>query len=284
MRELVTSQPEVVCGVCGRRLLRGEQPDRFLADAQTYLVCDLCSVRARQLGWVRAAEVSREARPLDARQGSRPGLLDLLRRWRTAAGRAPAATGKQELSAAENEASALGGPSAGGEDGAPRAEHPAHTVRAVRAARTTHEKRPADQGAAPQDAAPQAGAHQDPAILTAIDAFNDTEEPRRIASVARSLGPPWVTVRDAGVSASAVPSPRDPGAFSTHAGRVAVVAAWELCWYRWEVCLDGNWPSAELVARGVGLDELPGEDLAANAVVNERGMVSLASAPVRALP
>jgi len=33
-RSIVTSQPDVACDVCGRRLLRGELPDVFLAGGQ----------------------------------------------------------------------------------------------------------------------------------------------------------------------------------------------------------------------------------------------------------
>jgi hypothetical protein len=119
------------------------------------------------------------------------------------------------------------------------------------------------------------------AFATAIEAFNNTEQPRRIAGVARSLGAPLVTVRGAGPSASPGQSPADPRSFSAHLQRVAIVAAWELCWYRWEVDLDGTWPSADLVGSGADLEELPPGDLAANAVVDERGMVSLAGAPAR---
>jgi hypothetical protein len=92
-----------------------------------------------------------------------------------------------------------------------------------------------------------------------------------------------VTVREAAesapatASASADESPGDPRSVTGNGQRVAVVAAWELCWYRWEVNLAGAWPSTELVARGAALEELPAEDLAANAVVDERGMVSFPS-------
>lgn len=52
-RVIVTSQPDVACDVCGRRLLRGEQPDAFLADGRRRVVCELCAPRASAEGWVR---------------------------------------------------------------------------------------------------------------------------------------------------------------------------------------------------------------------------------------
>jgi hypothetical protein len=268
-RELVTSQPEVVCGVCGRHLLRGEQAESFLADGDSHLVCDLCSVRARQLGWVPAAEVSLEPRQVDAGQRSRHALRDLLGRWRSGRARGPAsgpgedATGDARRTVAANSSSLEGSPASSASRGLVSAEREASSVGGTVGG--------ADRSARGENAA----------LLTAIEAFNNTEQPRRIAGIARSLGAPCMTARDTSAPASSEQSPGNPRSLSAHPQRVAIVAAWELCWYRWEVDLAGTWPSADLVASGAGFEELPPEDLAANAVVDERGMVSLASAPVR---
>jgi hypothetical protein len=78
---IVTSHPEVACEICARRLLRGEQPDTFLADGRTHLVCALCTDRARQAGWVRGAELTGElARPRARHRRSR-SWRELLWRW-----------------------------------------------------------------------------------------------------------------------------------------------------------------------------------------------------------
>ncbi len=61
-RTIVTSHPDVACDVCGRRLLRGEQPDTFLGAGQRRLVCELCTSRATHEGWRREAE-QHTARP-----------------------------------------------------------------------------------------------------------------------------------------------------------------------------------------------------------------------------
>ena len=55
-RTIVTSHPDVACDVCGRRLLRGEQPERFLGAGQLLTVCELCTSRAAYEGWRRESE------------------------------------------------------------------------------------------------------------------------------------------------------------------------------------------------------------------------------------
>jgi hypothetical protein len=53
---IVTSQPDVACDVCGRRLLRGEQPDVFLGGGRRRMVCELCAPRASAEGWRRETD------------------------------------------------------------------------------------------------------------------------------------------------------------------------------------------------------------------------------------
>jgi hypothetical protein len=76
---IVTSQPDVACDVCGRRLLRGEQPDVFLASGRRRMVCELCAPRASAEGWLRETEQARTLSlpPARPRQGRNP-----LARWR----------------------------------------------------------------------------------------------------------------------------------------------------------------------------------------------------------
>ena len=52
-RTIVTSQPDVACELCARRLLRGEQHEVFLADGRPRTVCELCAPRAADAGWLR---------------------------------------------------------------------------------------------------------------------------------------------------------------------------------------------------------------------------------------
>ena len=78
-RSIVTSQPDVACDVCGRRLLRGELPDVFLAGGQRRTVCELCAPRAAHEGWLREAEQAHmlSLSPARPRRGRSP-----LARWR----------------------------------------------------------------------------------------------------------------------------------------------------------------------------------------------------------
>jgi hypothetical protein len=92
-------------------------------------------------------------------------------------------------------------------------------------------------------------------VARALDVFNAGEQPKRVAGVARSLGAPTVTARPLEESGSTV----------------AIVVAWELCWYRYEVDLGDEAAGPQLVAQGMELDELPPEDRLANAAADERG-------------
>jgi len=100
-------------------------------------------------------------------------------------------------------------------------------------------------------------------VARALEVFNAGEQPRRIAGVARSLGSPAVTVRPLDDSGSTV----------------AIVVAWELCWYRYTVDLGDEAAGVQLVGQGMELEELPAEDRLANAGADERGeLVPLALA------
>ena len=97
-------------------------------------------------------------------------------------------------------------------------------------------------------------------VAFAIEAFNASEHPRTVVGVARSLGLPVVSVR---------PIPEHPSV-------VAVVIAWELCWYRYEFDLADEDAGVRLAAQGQELEELPRADREANAVCDERGQLTAA--------
>ncbi|MDX6565625.1 MAG: hypothetical protein QOE10_1287 [Gaiellales bacterium] len=96
----------------------------------------------------------------------------------------------------------------------------------------------------------------------ALEVFNSSEFPRRIAGVARSLGTPVVSVRSAEHLASVV----------------QIVVAWELSWYRYEVDLSEEPVQARVLAQGTELSELAREERAGNALVADTGALSLAPA------
>jgi hypothetical protein len=254
-RSIVTSHPEVACDVCGRRLLRGEQPDVFLSGGQRRTVCELCVPRATHEGWLREADDhSLTLRPSGPRRGR--SLLGRLRQTRW-----PAADKVQDETLSDPVSPPIAA-NGRGEDLYDFLDSPLARAKPVAAA-----PRPSllDAVVADGEQATSVGGEQ--ALPTsgelkmerALEVFNRGEHPRRLAGVARSLGAP----------AARVSPVADSG------GRVAIVVAWELCWYRYEVNLGDEDAGAQLAAQGMELDELPREDRVANAAIDERGALSL---------
>jgi len=242
-RAIVTSQPDVTCDVCERRLLRGEQPDLFLADGQPRMVCELCAPRAAHQGWKRGSEESElVSAPLPTRRGRR--LFERLRQSRTSG-----PYGARDDAAADqaqpDELFADGpfdGPSSERGD-----ESRASPVRAGAASDAADERR--------------APSVSDGPLQQALDVFNAGPYTRRVASLTRSLGTPEVTVRAGEAVASSV----------------VIVLAWELCWYTYEVDLDDlSGVEARALAQGTELSELGPDDRLANALADERGALALA--------
>ncbi len=268
----MTDQPEVACDICGRRLLRGERPDRFLGHGETHSVCELCVPRAVSSGWVRTADDSLSGPDAGGRRRRSNALMGLVRRRRDEAGEgllvAPEPGAREGLTGTGSaRASFLG--EAFGELGDGQAADGAHS---------------GDSSGPDSDAETSAGMHaeldelavgistdEDPAIALAIDVFNNTDQPRRIAGVARSFGPPWVTVRRTDQSQSDKVAGH---VVEAHGARITVVAAWELCWYRWEIDLDDDSSPVVLVDRGTELDELAPADLVANAAADDHGRLA----------
>jgi hypothetical protein len=268
-RAIVTSHPVVACDVCGRRLLRGETSDVFLAGGRSRTVCELCVPRAAAEGWLREADRhelgSRPARP--RRASSLLGRLRQLRepeerplRREAGPSRRRAAIEGEGRPIHEEDDDGLYNLVDDGASGRPRTSGQAVFIGAVQAEHSTPAAEPGDEQLDPRSPAAE------PELTSgelkaerALEVFNAGETPRRVAGVARSLGAPAVVVRpvdDAGAAAQ-------------------IVVAWELCWYRYEVDLGEEAAGARLAAEGTELDELPAEDRAANAAANERGELSL---------
>jgi hypothetical protein len=261
-RSITTSQPSVACDVCGRTLLRGEQPDVFLASGQRRIVCELCAARAANEGWLRESDGPQvSVRPTRRRRGRT--LMGRLRDLRD-----------QGISGGLRDRDELGEPGVPLEEvyvpsaGADLAEHDVDP----------HFDEPEPERAAPVPAPvpavtyPEARrsprhvrgvpANSELRAARALEVFNLGEAPRRIAGVARSLGPPWVAVR----------------AVAPAGSLVSIAVSWELCWYRYEVDLADEGADAQLVAQGMELHELLEEDRRANARANERGELQMLDA------
>src|SRR5205807_8541636 len=68
----------VACDVCGRTLLRGERAHPYLDGGVRRAVCELCTTRAHQEGWIREGTVPAYA----GRQSGSERRRSLLHRWR----------------------------------------------------------------------------------------------------------------------------------------------------------------------------------------------------------
>ncbi len=168
IRASLTDAP-VTCDVCGRTLLRGERAHSFLEGGTHRSVCELCTARAQQEGWIREGTVpAYDGR--DSGSDRRRSLLGRLRRRRDGAVAPEATLGPPE----EQSVQASTAP----ERPARRRREPRH----VRAVPSSPQQR----------------------ISSAIAAFNSSEHPRTVAGVARSLGLPSVSVRPRAGSPSVV--------------------------------------------------------------------------------
>jgi hypothetical protein len=249
IKSITTSLPDVECHMCRRRLLRGEQPDVFVVGGRPRLVCELCAPRAAHEGWQRESEAPRLS-PASPRAQVGRTLLDRLRSLREVnrpASRRPARRGSAE----------------GAEES---------SIDFLDATRSISRERSLsflDESFAPEDPlasfdpstepeqVPVEGlvAHVDQEMATALQAFNHSEHPRRIAGVARSLGEATINVQKT-------------------AQEVSIVVAWELCWYRYGVTLeDGG--VVRLADQGTELSQLSSEDRLQNAKANGHGELIL---------
>jgi hypothetical protein len=268
-RTIVTSQPDVACDVCERRLLRGEQHDVFLVAGRRRTVCELCAPRAVHQGWMRESEAaSVNLPPTRPRRGR--SLFTRLRQRRY-----------EDEGAAREQERAVAAPGAGqaapdaGETRFAEDSSPARRPFAARRTAAAGYSAPAGEAAVAAVAAHAVGVEpaevRDIAASSVLDEgrellesalaiFNSSEHPRRVAGVTRSLGAPEVGVRSAEHARSVV----------------RIVIAWELCWYRYQVDLDELDSAVAVCGQGTELSELSREERAVNAHADSSGLLSLA--------
>jgi hypothetical protein len=266
--------------MCGRSLLRGESPEVFLAGGQRRTVCELCVPRAAAEGWLREADShDSSARPTRGRRGA--SLLGRLRQLREPANvpmrRQTTHLTPGVIGGLEEDSQSKGGlyefleggsiertepyeqelyidsVSAGGPADGVWSSEPDGLVDEVPKLGDRELDRPWRTDA--EESVHAAVTNGELKVARALEVFNAGEQPRRVAGVARSLGPPAVTAR----------------ALEASGSTVAIVVAWELCWYRYEVDLGDEAAGSRLVAQGMELDELPKEDRLGNAAADERG-------------
>jgi hypothetical protein len=229
-KDIRTTQAHVSCDVCGRTLLRGERAETYLSGGTRREVCELCQPRALHEGWVReGAVLERGTRPAAGER--RRSLFGRLKRPRHDDG----------------------GNGHGYDE--PQEPGPARPARSSRVSRVDRVERMEPERELRQVRAVPTNVEQRTA--TAIDRFNQSEHPRTIAGVARSLGAPVVVAR----------AQEEPASI------VTIVVSWELCWYRYEVDLDGG--AVRSAGQGYELEELdPADRVEANAVADEYGALT----------
>jgi hypothetical protein len=228
-----TIQPQntiISCAVCGRTLLQGEQPEVYLVNGARRHVCELCTVRANHQGWIRESEGLQIGH-----RGSRDDRRPLFGRLRARRERLL----EDRARDAEPDPTSFVSPEP---DAAVFPEQPAgpREPRHVHAVPTSEELK----------------------ASRALEVFNDSEHPRTVAGVARSLGVPAVSVQ----------------ALDGHTSVMRIVVAWELCWYRYEVDLaDEAANGVRAAGQGYELTDLDPEEQAANAVADGQGRLAMAA-------
>lgn len=241
-KSISTNAPVISCDVCGRTLLRGEQPDLFLAGGQRRNVCELCTGRAVHEGWIREGLDNVITRGPE-RRTRRGSLLSRLRGREKRPSRdvyEPVSESEYDLEPVSVPEPVVHVPSpvATAEAAAPIADEPTpdaalYEHRSVRGVPTNAELK----------------------ITRALELFNAAPHTRTVAGVARSLGAPIVSAR---------PS-------RTEGSVVTIVVAWELSWYRYEVDLGDEAAGVRVVAQGTELSELETIDQTANAAADDQG-------------
>ncbi len=250
--------------MCGRTLLRGERAHAYIDGGARRSVCELCTSRAVNEGWIlegsepaydtgRVADRRRSLfGRLRSRRDTRPAppppsdadhrsLMDRLR-----------ARDQEYLHEHEHDEEPGEAAFSDYDYDAALAPEPAPIPPPVRARRAREPVRePRHVRAIPTSSEQK--------FAAAIDVFNASEHRKTVAGVARSLGMPTVAIL-----------PVDG-----RTGLVALIVSWELCWYRYEIDLSESDPGVQVTAQGYELDELPPVERNPNAVADEHGSLAL---------
>src|SRR5689334_12613538 len=245
------------CDVCGRSILKGERTDIYLAPGgQRKLVCELCTDRAYQEGWIR--ESAHDELPASMRRPEqRRSLLARFRRRRPEG--PPAELPEEEVAPVELEGAPANGAAADGWSEPPQYEAPPPS------------EVPPHEQLTPLPAVPGRPRRRDPRHVRAVptnaqvkvergvEIFNASEHPRTIAGIAKTLGEPWV---------SAIPLTESPS-------EVELTVAWELSWYRYRVDLGDADDPVTLRDKGEELDQLDEAAREWNASASADGRISI---------
>jgi hypothetical protein len=237
-KQLRSLEEHVACDVCGRTMLKGERPESYLAPSrERKTVCQLCAQRAQKEGWIRES-----ANPATPVQPPRPS-----ERRRLFKRRRPRMT--QDLPERDDGFAAREAPEAAhsgdGAEAQPAGRRPGVLERRSRPRDPRHVR------AVPTNAQVK--------VERAIELFNDSEHPRTVAGIARTLGEPQVSACTSSVSSA----------------KVLLTVAWELSWYQFTVDLSDSNDPVRLRGRGQELKELPSKVRRWNATATEDGRIAM---------
>jgi hypothetical protein len=165
-RDIRTNQLDISCDVCGRTLLRGERAESYLAGGERRQVCELCTVRAQQEGWIRE-DGGDELTLRTSRQERGRGFIERFRARRERAREVADEAAAEEAAAYPPEVREPVAREAPPPPDLPR--RPRH----VRAVPTNAELK----------------------VERALEVFNASEHTRTVGGIARSLGAPAVSAR-----------------------------------------------------------------------------------------
>lgn len=251
-KEVRPSLDPETCVVCGRRLLQGERVNWYVApDASRRAVCELCAPRAERAQWVRERE-GEEIVPLRPSRAARGGLFRRLSNFFRA----------QEEDKLQLESF----------------DTPADAPSDQETRRQTRVARRRERAATALPALPQPGEQRSvravptgPAakLQQGLTSFNESQFPRTIAGLSRSLGDPLVA------------------AVNDNDSSVELFVGWDIAWYSYRVDLGDATEPVEQSGRGTDTAELAGAVTDWNAWADEYGRLHLrepADAPEPADP
>ena len=253
-KSITTSRAVVACDVCGRTLLRGEHADAFIANGSRRMVCELCTARAANEGWIREGADNALVARRNGQRGGPRSLFGRLKPPRRAAP-PPVELPYRRISANVDRIGA-------GEKARQRDEEEELQLLDAESA-IVRGAEPVATGGGVESREPRhvhaVPTNADLKMARALDVFNLSAHPRRIAGVTRSLGTPIVSVLPSEVEGAIV----------------SIVVGWELCWYRYEVDLADEAAGVQVLGQGAELSELTEAERVANALADERGRLVL---------